>query len=214
MERGLGLEHFSSYLHDATVAVAMAVLTFLIPADRDEEGRPRKLMDWETAVRLPWGILLLFGGGFALALAFKESGLSQYLGESFAGRLQGLHPLLLVAAICFLLTFLTEVTSNTATTEMVLPILASAGVAVGENPLLLMIPATLSASFAFMLPVATPPNAIIFGSGRITIADMAKVGIVINLIGIAVITIVFYLLGTTVFSIEPGMVPDWAAAAP
>ncbi len=119
----------------------------------------------------------------------------------------------LIAAACTTLTFLTELTSNTATTEMVLPILASAGVAVGENPLLLMIPATLSASCAFMLPVATPPNAIIFGSGRITIADMAKVGIVINLIGIVVIAIVFYLLGTAVFSIDPGVVPDWAAAA-
>ncbi|MHC4991533.1 MAG: SLC13 family permease, partial [Planctomycetota bacterium] len=115
---------------------------------------------------------------------------------------------------CTTLTFLTEVTSNTATTQIILPILASAGVAMGENPLLLMIPATLSASCAFMLPVATPPNAIIFGSGRITIADMAKVGIVINLIGIVVITTVFYLLGTAVFSIDPGVAPAWAASAP
>ena len=108
------------------------------------------------------------------------------------------------------LTFLTEVTSNTATTQMILPILASLGVAMGENPLLLMIPATLSASCAFMMPVATPPNAIVFGSGRVKIGDMVKAGFFINIIGVIVISLLFYFLGTAVFSIDPGVQPDWA----
>ncbi len=211
IERTLGLEGFSSYLHDATVAVGMAILTFLIPGDPDAEGRPRKLMDWETAVRLPWGILLLFGGGFALALAFKESGLSAYLGESFASRLGGLHPLLLVVAICFLLTFLTEVTSNTATTEVVLPVLAGTAGAMAINPLLLMIPATLSASCAFMLPIATPPNAIIFGSGQVEMRQMIRAGIWLNLLGVLLISLFFYFLSSGLLGLDLTSVPDWAA---
>ena len=212
VERILGLEYFSGYLHDATVAVAMALLTFLIPGDRDDRGNARRLMDWETAVQLPWGILLLFGGGFALAMAYKESGLSQYLGESFAGRLEGLHPLLLVAAICFLLTFMTEVTSNTATTEVVLPVLAGTAGAMAINPLLIMIPATLSASCAFMLPIATPPNAIIFGSGQVDMRQMVRAGIVLNLIGVVVISLVFYFLSSWLLGIDLATVPAWAAS--
>ncbi len=203
---------FPELIDDGTVAVAMALTLFLIPSRASGSDRSRAIADLGIFARVPWHIVLLFGGGFALAKGFQTTGLSAFVGEQFAG-LEGAPPVAMIAAACTTLTFLTELTSNTATTEMVLPILASAGVAVGENPLLLMIPATLSASCAFMLPVATPPNAIIFGSGRITIADMAKVGIVINLIGIAVIAIVFYLLGTAVFSIDPGVVPDWTTAA-
>jgi sodium-dependent dicarboxylate transporter 2/3/5 len=210
VERSFGLENFAGYLHDATIAVAMAVLTFLVPGDPDAEGRPRKLMNWETAVRLPWGILLLFGGGFALALAFKESGLSAYLGESFAARVGDLHPFLLVAAICFMLTFLTEVTSNTATTEVVLPVLAGTAGAMAINPLLLMIPATLSASCAFMLPIATPPNAIVFGSGEVEMRHMIRAGIWLNLIGVMLITSMFYLLSSNLLGIDLSAVPIWA----
>ena len=210
IERALGLEYLSGYLHDATVAVAMAILTFLIPGDPDERGRPRKLMDWETAVQLPWGILLLFGGGFALALAFKESGLSAHLGGSFAGQLEGLPPILLVAGICFLLTFLTEVTSNTATTEVVLPVLAGTAGAMGINPLLLMIPATLSASCAFMLPIATPPNAIVFGSGELEMRQMVRAGILLNLIGVILISLIFYFLSSSLLGIDLTSVPAWA----
>jgi sodium-dependent dicarboxylate transporter 2/3/5 len=164
-------------------------------------------------LKIPWHIVLLFGGGFALAKGFQVSGLSAFIGGKFAG-LEGTPPLLTIAALCGTLTFLTELTSNTATTEMVIPILASVGVAMKTNPLLLMIPATLSASCAFMMPVATPPNAIVFGSGRIRIADMVKVGIVLNLIGIVVITFLFFLLGTLVFQIDPAVLPDWASAPP
>jgi sodium-dependent dicarboxylate transporter 2/3/5 len=212
LERSLGLEYLSGYLHDATVAVAMAVLTFLIPGEPDKHGRPRKLMDWETAVQLPWGILLLFGGGFALALAYKESGLSRYLGESFAGHLQGLHPILLVAGICFLLTFLTEVTSNTATTEVVLPVLAGTAGAMGVNPLMLMIPATLSASCAFMLPIATPPNAIVFGSGELEMRQMVRAGVLLNFIGVILISLIFYFLSSRLLGIDLGTVPVWAVS--
>jgi len=211
LERGLGLEYLSGYLHDATVAVAMAILIFLIPGDRDREGRSRKLMDWETAVQLPWGILLLFGGGFALALALKESGLSQHLGEAFAGRVDGLSPILLVVSTCLLLTFLTEVTSNTATTEVMLPVLAGAAGAMGVHPLLLMIPATLSASCAFMLPIATPPNAIIFGSGQVEMRQMIRAGIWLNLIGVVIIALVFYFVSSRLLGIDLTTVPIWAA---
>ena len=116
----------------------------------------------------------------------------------------------MVGLVCLTLTFLTEVTSNTATTQMILPILASLSVEMQVSPLLLMIPATLSASCAFMMPVATPPNAIVFGSGRIRIHEMARVGIVINLVGVVLIATLFYVLGPAVLGIDLGSVPDWA----
>ena len=122
----------------------------------------------------------------------------------------GLHPFLLVAAICFLLTFLTEVTSNTATTEVVLPVLAGTAGAMAINPLLLMIPATLSASCAFMLPIATPPNAIVFGSGEIEMRHMIRAGVWLNLIGVLLITSMFYLLSSGLLGIDLSTVPLWA----
>ncbi len=213
VERGLGLEGFSSYLHDATVAMAMALAMFVLPGDRGESGEVRKLMDWQTAVQLPWGILLLFGGGFALAQAYKDSGLSQFLGESFAGQVQDLHPILLIASVCLLLTFLTEVTSNTATTQVMLPVLAGAAGAMGVQPLLLMIPATLSASCAFMLPIATPPNAIVFGSGEIEMREMIRAGVLLNLIGVVLITLIFYFLTARLLGLDLTTLPDWALSA-
>jgi len=194
------------FIDDGTVAIAVALLMFLIPS-RSKSGE--RLMDWETATRLHWGIVILFGGGFALAAGFVESGLSAWVGGQLAG-LPNVSPVVLVASTCTALTFLTELTSNTATTQMVLPLLASLATAIKTNPLLLMIPATLSASCAFMLPVATPPNAIIFGSGEVKMGDMVKAGIVMNLIGVVLITAMVYLLGTTVFGIDPGHLPDWA----
>ena len=210
VERGLGLEDFSSHLHDATIAMAMALLMFVLPGDRGDSGEPCRLMQWETARRLPWGILLLFGGGFALAQAFKDSGLSQFMGEAFAGRVQHLHPILLVASVCVLLTFLTEVTSNTATTQVMLPVLAGAAGAMGVNPLLLMIPATLSASCAFMLPIATPPNAIVFGSSEIEMRQMIRAGLLLNLVGVVLVTLVFYFLTAPLLGLDLSTVPVWA----
>jgi len=195
-------------IDDGTVALFMALLLFLIPTRSDDADCPT-IMDAGGIMRLPWGIVLLFGGGFALAKGFQVSGLSDQIGSSF-GALAGVHPLGMVGLVCLTLTFLTEVTSNTATTQMILPVLASLSVDMQVNPLLLMIPATLSASCAFMMPVATPPNAIVFGSGRIRIHEMARVGIVINLVGVVLIATLFYVLGPAVLGIDLGSVPDWA----
>jgi sodium-dependent dicarboxylate transporter 2/3/5 len=209
-ERWIGEPFVASNLHDATVAIGMAILTFVLAGDPDELGRPRALMNWTTAKELPWGILLLFGGGFALAGAFKSSGLSHFLGDSFASGVSGMPPLLLIAASCFLLTFLTEVTSNTATTEVMLPVLAGTAGGLGVNPLLLMVPATLSASCAFMLPIATPPNAIVFGSGELEMKQMVRAGVILNLIGVALISLYFYFVASRMLGVELAQVPLWA----
>ena len=196
-------------LDDGTVAMAMALLLFLIPSRSSDSQAPSRILDIDVFRRIPWHIVLLFGGGFALANGFKASGLSDFIGGQFSS-LAGAPPIVVVASICGVLTFMTELTSNTATTEMAMPILASVAVAMKTHPYLLMIPATLSASCAFMMPVATPPNAIVFGSGRLKILDMVKIGFLINLIGILVITVLFYTVGFWAFHIDPSEVPDWA----
>jgi len=197
------------FIDDGTVAIGVSLLLFIIPSKQRNGGRRVRLMDWATATRLHWGIVILFGGGFALAGGFEQSGLAGYLGDQLAG-LKHLPPLLIVVAVCTMLTFLTEVTSNTATTQIFLPILAALASAITVNPLLLMIPATLSASCAFMLPVATPPNAIVFGTGEVRMQDMVRVGIIMNLIGIVLITATIYLLGVHVFGIDLSAMPAWA----
>ncbi len=194
------------FVDDGTVAISVALLLFVIPS----RARPgERLMDWDTAVTLPWGIVLLFGGGFALAGGFKESGLSDWLGGQLSA-FQGAPPVLMVMTICGLLTFLTELSSNTATTEMALPVLGSLAVAIRADPLLLMVPATLSASCAFMLPVATPPNAIVFGTGEVRMADMIRGGILLNLIGIVLITASVCLFGSMFLDIDLQQMPGWA----
>ena len=195
-----------NYINDGTVAIALALILYFIPS-RTEKGK--MIMDWETTSKLPWNIVLLFGGGFALASGFKESGLSIWFGEQLSGA-SALHPLLIILIISFTVTFLTELTSNTATIEMLLPVLAGLAVSIEVNPLILMLPATLSASMAFMLPVATPPNAIVFGSNRLRIMDMARAGFVLNLIGMVIITLVTYYWGTWIFDFDPTVLPEWA----
>jgi sodium-dependent dicarboxylate transporter 2/3/5 len=199
---------FPALIDDGTVAIAMAGLLFLIPTRTPGAPAPT-LAGRDIIPRLPWNIVLLFGGGFALAYGFQVTGLSILIGNAFAG-LAGVPPFVLILMVCLSITFLTELTSNTATTEMILPILASVAVAMNVHPLLLMVPATMSASCAFMMPVATPPNAIVFGSDRIRIPEMARIGLVLNLIGALVITIAFMVLGTAIFGIESGVMPDWA----
>jgi sodium-dependent dicarboxylate transporter 2/3/5 len=199
----------AGYVHDASVALGMAVLMFVIPAGRDDSGRRRFLMNWETAQRLPWGILLLFGGGFAIAAGFRASGLSLWCGTVFAG-LGISNPFVLIIGTCLLMTFLTEITSNTATTQVMLPVLARVSHAMGLHPLLLMLPATISASCAFMLPVATPPNAIVFGSGRIAMSRMVRTGIILNLIGVILISLMVYLIGKPLLGIHGDALPAWA----
>jgi len=194
------------YVDDGTVAIALALVLFLIPSRTPGEGR---ILRWRDALRIRWGIVLLFGGGFALASGFKESGLSDWLGQALAGS-RGLPPLLTILIVCASITFLTELTSNTATTEMILPVLGSLAVAIEVNPLLLMIPATLSASCAFMLPVATPPNAIIFGTGQVTMSQLVRSGFRLNLIGVVLITVWTYLAIPLIFGIEAGVLPLWA----
>jgi sodium-dependent dicarboxylate transporter 2/3/5 len=208
-----GLHRFrAGFINDATVAVGMAILLFMIPAGRDEAGRKQRLMNWQTAEKLPWGIILLFGGGFSLAAALQASGLSAWLGQVFAG-LGITSPPALVVATSTLLTFLTEITSNTATTEVMLPIVANASIAMGTNPLLMMLPATISASCAFMLPVATPPNAIVFGSGQVEMGRMVRTGLILNLVGVLLVTAVIYLIVQPLLAIDPQTVPDWALRA-
>jgi sodium-dependent dicarboxylate transporter 2/3/5 len=157
--------------------------------------------------------VLLFGGGFALASGFQSTGLSQLIGGRLAG-LAGIPPLLLVVMLCFIIVFLTELTSNTATTEMILPVLAAVAVATNVHPLMLMIPATIAASCGFMLPAGTPPNAIVFGSGKVTIGEMARAGFAVNVAAVLVVSVLFYFLGMAVFGIEPGVMPDWATLRP
>lgn len=196
-----------SYINDGTVAIFIAIILFMIPS-KSKKGE--RIMNWETAKRIPWNIVLLFGGGFALAQGFVDSGLSVWFGEQLVG-LANVDPILLTFANVSMMSLLTELTSNVATTEMILPILAGLSVVIKINPLLLMIPATLAASLAFMLPVATPPNAIIFGTNRIRIKDMVKTGILLNIIGIIIATLVMYFWGTIVFEIDVSVFPQWAA---
>jgi len=183
---------------DATVAITAAIVLFALPVDI---RKGEFALDWNWASRIPWGVLLLFGGGFALAASFRETGLDGWVGawlESAAA----LPTVVLILLICLVMTFLTEMTSNTATASMAMPVLGSTAAAAGMNPLLLMIPATLSASCAFMLPVATPPNAIVFGSGSVTIPQMARAGLGLNLIGALLVTGVVYFVVVPVFGIS------------
>jgi sodium-dependent dicarboxylate transporter 2/3/5 len=174
-------------ISDSTIAIAGVVLMFLIP-DGNKEN-PSNLLDWRTAESIPWGMLLLFAGGICLAKAFVASGLSQVLGDALTG-LSVLPVILVVLILCLVVSFVTEFTSNTATATLLMPVLASAAVAMDVDPIVLMMPAAMSASCAFMMPVATPPNAIVYGSGRISIQSMVKEGTILNVLVGIVITLV------------------------
>ena len=172
--------------NDASVALLAVLVMFAIP-----NGRGSRLLDWETAVTIPWGVLLLFSGGIVLAVAFGESGLSSAIGDSLNGW-SDWPTVLVIGVICLTITFLTEVTSNTATANLMLPILAATATSIEVDSKLLMIPATISASFAFMLPVATAPNAVVFSSQRVAVSSMAREGVLLNVIGAVVVTLVCY----------------------
>ncbi len=194
-----------SYFNDGTVAIAIAIILFIIPS---KQQKGKFLMDWKTAESIPWEIILLFGGGFALATGFKDSGLSQWFGEQMIW-LNTVHPFFIILTIAFVVTFLTEITSNTATVETFLPVLAGLAMSIEINPLLFMLPATIAGSLAFMLPVATPPNALIFGTKRVPMIEMSKTGFFLNIIGIVIVTISTYYLGTYIFDIQLDVFPDW-----
>jgi sodium-dependent dicarboxylate transporter 2/3/5 len=173
--------------NDASVALIAVILMAMTP-----NGEGGRLLRWEAASKIPWGVLILFGGGIAIASAFMQSGLADHVAAQLT-ILAAMPVWLMILLVALSVTFMTEVTSNTATASLLMPLLAAAAVAMDIDPFLLMIPAALSASCAFMLPVATAPNAVIYGSGRVTIKEMARAGLVLNLMGAIVITIVSFL---------------------
>lgn len=175
-------------LTDPGVAVFAAILLFVLPVDLKKH---EFALDWPTAVKLPWGVLLLFGGGLSLAAAVGSSGLDEWIG-SHVGGLEALPMVVIIGAVVTLVVFLTELTSNTATSATFLPILAGVAVGIGAEVPMFVIPAAIAASCAFMMPVATPPNAIVFGSDRIRIGHMVKAGLILNIIGIGLITLLVF----------------------
>ncbi|RLA48559.1 MAG: SLC13/DASS family transporter [Gammaproteobacteria bacterium] len=176
--------------NDASVALLAVIVLFIVP-----NGKGQRLLNWERAVTIPWGVLLLFAGGICLAKGFVNSGLSELMGQWLAGMTR--VPLYaLIAIICLIVTFMTETTSNTASTTLLMPVLAAGALAAGIAPELIMVPAAMSASCAFMLPVATAPNTVVFGSGLISVSRMAREGVLFNLLGAVVISVVCYTLLT------------------
>jgi len=179
-----------SMVADSAIAMLGAFVLFLLPAQREEGAF---LLDWDTAKHIPWDVIILMGGGFALAAGFSESGLTQWLANQLS-ILQGVHFFIIIGAVVLMVTFLTEMTSNAATATLFIPVMGALAASMGLHPFALMVPAALAASMAFMLPVATPPNAIVFASRQIRIAQMAQTGIVLNLLAAVVISIISYLL--------------------
>ncbi|MCB0647887.1 MAG: SLC13/DASS family transporter [Saprospiraceae bacterium] len=180
-------------LDDTIIAIIAGLALFILPAGPKHKGE--KLLNWEDSQKIPWGIILLFGGGMTLAEGFKTSGLAEFIGKGLSG-FDTVPFFILVLVTITLVNFLTEITSNLATTAMILPILASVSDALGHHPYLLMIPATIAASCAFMLPVATPPNAVVFSSGHLRIPDMIKAGLFMNIASIILLFIYIYLIKT------------------
>lgn len=192
---------------DMTVAVCAALLMFLIPSGERRESGERcdsRLLDWKTAASIPWGVLVLFGGGIAIAKGFEASELSKVVGQAVYG-IQHWPPLLLIGVLCLAVTFLSEFTSNTATAAILMPILGAAAKSNGMDPAFLMFPATLANSLAFMMPVGTPANAIAYGTGHVRIINMVRYGFVLNLIGVVVVTLVCWQLLPLVLGVSLGV---------
>ncbi len=204
--RGFLLSDIFPGMSDATIAILGALVLFAWPVDL---RKGRFLLDWKTMGRLPWGILILFGGGFAVAGGFSETGLAEWLATRLTV-LEGAPMLLIVCAVVTLAIFLTEITSNTATSTMLMPVMAAMALAMGMHPYALMATAALACSFAFMLPVATPPNAIVFASGYISIPQMAKAGVFLNLFGVVIITVLTLFYLPLIWGIDMMRVPGWA----
>jgi len=187
ISRSFLLEKFIPGIDDTVIAMSSALLLFLLPSK--EKGN--NLMNWKDVVKLPWDILILFGGGMALALGFESSGLALWIGNQLI-ELETFPLILLLLILIISVNFLTEITSNLATTAMLLPVLVSLANAIGVNPYILLVGATVAASCAFMLPVATPPNAVVFGSGYLKIEDMIKKGLWMNILSIILLTLIVY----------------------
>ena len=204
ISRSFLLQKLTPAVDDTIIGMTGGLVLFLLPASKERGGM---LIDWESAVRLPWGILLLFGGGLAIAAGFQDSGLAPWIGQQLT-LLHGIVLILIVLVLVASVNFLTEITSNLATTAMLLPVLAAMAISVDVHPYLLMAGATLAASCAFMLPVATPPNAVVFGSGYLTIPDMMRAGIGMNIISIILITLVTYFVLPILWGFVPDVFPE------
>ncbi|NJW51531.1 SLC13 family permease [Salinimicrobium oceani] len=200
--RSFLLQPILPFLDDTIIAVTAGILLFLIPSGKNGN----RLLVWEDTVKIPWGIIILFGGGMALAKGFEESALAVWIGEQLTA-LEHLPLILMVFILVAAVNFLTEVTSNLATTAMLLPILAPMAIAMNIHPYFLLVAATLAASCAFMLPVATPPNAVVFGSGHLEIKDMVRTGIWMNVFSILIITLVIYFLLPVLWEIQVDTLP-------
>ncbi len=205
MTSSLLLKKLIPAIDDTIIAIFAVFLLFLIPSSKPGE----RLMNWETAKRLPWDILLLFGGGLALAAGFQTSGLAAWLGHQIQA--MGFVNLLFILIIVgFLVNFLTEVTSNVAVATILLPIISSTAIAMGFHPYPLMVTVTISASCAFMLPVATPPNAVVFSTGYVRIGQMARAGFILNLISVAIVILAIWYFMPVIWNIDPFTIPDFA----
>lgn len=217
------LLNLQNYVDDSTVAILAALVLFVFPAKKKINSKSEsesvsvsvsenriydeRILSIDSIEKVPWNVILLFGGGFALATAFTESGLSNLIGSKlkYFGHIDIIF---LIFIISITINFLTEFTSNTAVTQMILPVLSSIAVSLNYHPFLLMIPATLAASMAFMLPVGTPPNTIVFSSNKLKIWDMVKTGIILNLVSTVAISLIVYFLGNIIFDLR--VFPDWA----
>jgi sodium-dependent dicarboxylate transporter 2/3/5 len=196
----LGLDGFA---HDSTVAIIAALLLFMLPANKES-----RLLEWKSAMQIPWGVLLIVGGGYAIAAGFASTGLADWLGQRLTFIVDLPFILVLVFIIAFI-TLFTEFNSNTATANIMLPILASIGIAANTNPLILMIPATIAASLAFMMPAGTGPNSVVFGSNKVTVKDMMNCGIWLNLVSVVLLTLILYTIVMPWLNLETAL-PVWA----
>lgn len=200
---GMDSTHMPRGLDESTVAIAMAAVLFILPGDRTAAGASTRLAEWnDVEKKIPWGILLLFGGGFAMANAFESTGLSKWLGESFAHRMEHVPLWVLVTGTCAMVTALTEFTSNVACITTLLPVLAGTADQLGVDPRLILIPATIAASCGFMMPAGTPPNAIVMGTGRVPIRAMMGYGFFLNLIGIVFVSLFTFWVLVPVLGIQ------------
>ena len=191
-------------LNDTSISIFGAIMLFIIPT-----GKNKRACNWESASKIPWGVLFLVGGGIALSNAFKSSGLANWIG-SFSGYLYHIDIYALILIAVLLIIFLTELNSNTATVATFTPILIIFAIGLEINPLFFVIPTTIAASCAFMLPIATPPKAVIFGSGQLDIKDMIKAGIGLNIISALVVSILSIIILNLFFGLQVTSIPEWA----
>ncbi len=199
----VGLIGLKGYIHDSTIAMAGALILFAMP-----DGKGNRLITWKEASQVPWGVVMIVGGGYALASGFVSSGLAGWLGGQLSF-VEGLSTFFILAFVLAFVLFFTEFNSNTATANILLPVLASTAVAASINPLMLMLPATFACSCAFMMPAATGPNTVVLGSERVTVSQMMKAGFWLNLITFVLLTLIFYFFALPVLGLEPDL-PTWA----